>query len=224
MTEREALLQSIYEENNQDNEGIVILEQTDDSITVYDNCDEKEIVFTMQDAITPEWLAEKIHISESASAILDLSKDFIAQTLLLNLDKEYFTTLNQIFISGNEDDYISVENELDCEDCGIYKKQANSSGKGMEIKSCEINSPYETIGEALENCKTKDKMIQKWLNGNAVKEVGELRNQFFDAINKNDTKTCTNLIGKIADVYSNLHEQFKQYEEREISQEEYEYE
>lgn len=111
---KEELLKSIADEPS-----IELLEETVATVTVYDKTEGKEITFTFQEAMSVQWLASKITISESATSIFRLSKEHIAEVLYLNLPSEHFMTLNRIFISGNESDYEKIEDILDAEGYGV---------------------------------------------------------------------------------------------------------
>ena len=87
---------------------IYLIEETDDSITVIDMTDgfERTYCITDTDAMTKDWLSEKIIITPSAKESGLIDKDEITNWIFNKIPKETYQTVNKVvFIYNDEKDF-----------------------------------------------------------------------------------------------------------------------
>lgn len=108
--ERAVLRASIKEDEAEGNGKL--LEENEAGFLYYDNCNDKEIQFTLQENINVDWLAQRIYINPKIKFKYKLNERKIAKILLLNLSSEHFITLNHIFITYRKSDCIEIAKKL----------------------------------------------------------------------------------------------------------------
>ena len=97
LTKKE-IIQAVTEEISTGS--IMLLNETETNISVYDNNEGKEICFTFAEFINEDWLSKKIYVNPKLKHKFGkkVSEQEISKLLLSALPKEYFTILNKIFI------------------------------------------------------------------------------------------------------------------------------
>lgn len=104
------LLIAIKEEIDDDN--FEVLEETEEYTLVFDCYDDRNLCITYGEAIDTDWLAQKIYINPKAKHRFNLNAKEIARILLLNLTKDYFTTLSKVYFVYKYNDIKKIAKDL----------------------------------------------------------------------------------------------------------------